>query len=863
MKNFELKKKVILFSILGILFLIGTSYAIWQLNFTQESSNTLSVACFSVTYSEQDNISLLNTYPMLDSEGSTLTPYQVTIKNNCNEYGAYQVNLEVLNTTTLDSGMVKVMFDDGTPKLLTDYTVVEKTLSNATTAYKMTTGFLHPNEERTFTLRLWIDESVTLEDQVEGKRFSSKITIVNTYKASAPTSQEECEAQYGEGASICNFIAQADPNNEKCLKVDENGMILDPYSTMSDSDTPIICTMEDDYGTSYYLRGNHQDNNVKFANMCWKMVRITGTGGIKMIYNGDLDANGKCTKTSVNHTGFKGQTLPLSGNKIYGSSYTKSGSTYTLSDTSTLNWPNDSSSIIGKYTCGNTNSTCSTLYAVTGDYPYVVKLDQSTNYAQIGTSAFYVSSGSPAYVGYMFNGYYTIHYPGRYTLGETIVQTGNAANTSNYYYGDTISYNTQDGYYYITNGDNSNVVQLAWSSNYETNLVGKYTCKETSKYNNKTIRCQTAHKVLDTITKPNYMITEYLSGGRVAIGNIKLALNYSENNGTYELVSPITISALDWYNGYSNYNNYYYCKDWNQTTCSDLRKISSSTKASFGTTYELANNYYYGSSFTYDETNLSRPYTLTNTIQFWDFSDDANITSLNTHHYTCFYATDNTCDKLYFIYKVTGSNTLSYIILQGNETISDALDKMLRTDNANSNDSHVKGVIDWWYETNIEGTTYENYLEDTVFCNDRTIDSIGGWSETGNINNNTNSYLRFNASNDKYYLKCPNKNDAFTVNDETNGNGKLTYPVGLLTTTESNLVGNANFRKTGSSYLLSGPYYFGSYSDAVGSTVYTDGSIKAKNISENYGVRPVISLKPGTKFVTGGDGTAANPYEVE
>ena len=51
---------------------------------------------------------------MLDSEGSSLTPYQATIKNNCNEYGAYQVNLEVLNSTTLDSGMVKVMFDEGT-----------------------------------------------------------------------------------------------------------------------------------------------------------------------------------------------------------------------------------------------------------------------------------------------------------------------------------------------------------------------------------------------------------------------------------------------------------------------------------------------------------------------------------------------------------------------------------------------------------------------------------------------------------------------------------------------------------------------------------------------------------------------------
>ncbi|MBR1680076.1 MAG: hypothetical protein IJ704_05555, partial [Bacilli bacterium] len=162
------KKKIVYISILGILLLIGASYAIWQLNFTQESSNVLSTACFSVTYTEQDNISLLNTYPMLDSEGKNLTPYQVTIKNNCSEYGAYQVNLEVLNTTTLDSAFVKIMFDEQDSKLLNSYTAVEKTLSDATSAYKMTTGYLKPNEERTYTLRLWLDENVTLEDHVEG-----------------------------------------------------------------------------------------------------------------------------------------------------------------------------------------------------------------------------------------------------------------------------------------------------------------------------------------------------------------------------------------------------------------------------------------------------------------------------------------------------------------------------------------------------------------------------------------------------------------------------------------------------------------------------------------------------------------------
>ena len=36
----------------------------------------------------------------------------------------------------------------------------------------------------------------------------------------------------------------------------------------------------------YYYRGSVDNNNVFFANMCWKIVRTTSTGGVKLIYNG-------------------------------------------------------------------------------------------------------------------------------------------------------------------------------------------------------------------------------------------------------------------------------------------------------------------------------------------------------------------------------------------------------------------------------------------------------------------------------------------------------------------------------------------------------------------------------------------------
>ena len=475
MKTFDGKKKVVLLSVLSIFLLIGTSYAIWQLNFTQESSNTLSVACFSITYSEQDNISLLNTYPMLDSEGESLTPYQVTIKNNCDEYGAYQVNLEVLNTTTLDSGMVKVMFDDGTPKLLTSYTAVEKTLSDATSAYKMTIGFLNPNEEKTYTLRLWIDENVTLEDHVEGKRFASKITIVNTYKSSAPTSLEECELIYGYNSAICNIVANGNLVNDVCLDFDSNGMLFDSpiyYEEGEDVDS-VVCSTNDEYGPIYYLRGNHQDNNVKFANSCWKIIRTTGTGGIKLLYNGDTDQNGTCTTTDGEHMGYVGDSVYFYGDEIYGTGYIKEGDTYTLTGTSTFDLNNDSDLVIGKYTCGNMNNSCEELYVVLGKMhvptaenynmvKYFALRFDDVYYSQIGIGPFNNfefdysgiapawDSSSPALVGYMFNDLYVskTRNPGQFNVPLKVDYISKYSVDSSFY-GDSISYS--NGTYYLSN----------------------------------------------------------------------------------------------------------------------------------------------------------------------------------------------------------------------------------------------------------------------------------------------------------------------------------------------------------------------------------------------------------------------------
>ena len=47
-----------------------------------------------------------------------------------------------------------------------------------------------------------------------------------------------------------------------------------------------LYSAQDDYGTSYYFRGDVINNYVKFAGFYWRIIRINGDGSIRLIYDG-------------------------------------------------------------------------------------------------------------------------------------------------------------------------------------------------------------------------------------------------------------------------------------------------------------------------------------------------------------------------------------------------------------------------------------------------------------------------------------------------------------------------------------------------------------------------------------------------
>ena len=77
----------------------------------------------------------------------------------------------------------------------------------------------------------------------------------------------------------------------------------------------------DDYGISYYFRGNVTNNNVYFAGFYWQIIRINGDGSIRMIYNGS-EKNAKGSLKNISQTTFNpNQKHPAYNGYMYGENF--------------------------------------------------------------------------------------------------------------------------------------------------------------------------------------------------------------------------------------------------------------------------------------------------------------------------------------------------------------------------------------------------------------------------------------------------------------------------------------------------------------------------------------------------------------
>ncbi len=182
---------------------------------------------------------------------------------------------------------------------------------------------------------------------------------------------------------------------------------------------------------------------------------------------------------------------------------------------------------------------------------------------------------------------------------------------------------------------------------------------------------------------------------------------------------------------------------------------------------------------------------------------------------------------------------------------------------ANINNSTIKTVVDNWYKTNILDAGYSDKVADVIYCNDRSMKSGIGY---GTIVTYYGANYRL-YTNKSPILTCSQKNDAFTVDDTSKGNGALTYPVGLITADEVAMGGAVHNTSNSSYYLYTGyrywtmsPYYF-EYGSAYVFSVREKGIINNAYMLNDYCVRPVLSLKSDISVT--GSGTQTDPWIVQ
>ena len=258
-------------------------------------------------------------------------------------------------------------------------------------------------------------------------------------------------------------------------------------------------------------------------------------------------------------------------------------------------------------------------------------------------------------------------------------------------------------------------------------------------------------------------------------------------------------------------------------------------------------NIVFGNTFTYSNGTYTLSDTMTVVTKWSDGYD-----TINNNHYTCF-TTGTTCTELYYVY-YTDWNYAYYIMLKNGKSVDDALNEMLYADDVNKTDSVIKKYIDNWYENNL--LDYENKLEDTVFCNDRSISNLNGWNPNGG--STASSYLYFKSNDSVNSLVCTNETDRFSTN---NAKAHLKYPIGLLSAAEVRLANSGSSRYFAGSTWLCSPYAFSSIRN--GAYVYTGSQygVGGYYVNGGSGVRPSVSLKPKIEPVSG-DGSYTNPYVV-
>ena len=270
MNQEEIKKKqkrvMVYVMIISLICVVGVSYAFFTAGMSSETSTTVraDAGTMKITYSGGANINLAGIYPK-DDVWATKT-ITVTGNNTTDAEMYYKLTLVVdSNTFKTDDPLQYELVSTNTSTNGEVIPTISKTDLTENSIELGSGKFAKANNAKhTYLLKIYYPKKATSQNANQGAAFSAHVEITST---KAPT--------------VSNLAKVILANNEV------KAPLTTPGAAISTADEALLASAEDDYGTSYYFRGAVTNNYVEFANKCWRIVRVSGDGSVKLILHND------------------------------------------------------------------------------------------------------------------------------------------------------------------------------------------------------------------------------------------------------------------------------------------------------------------------------------------------------------------------------------------------------------------------------------------------------------------------------------------------------------------------------------------------------------------------------------------------
>lgn len=212
-------------------------------------------------------LSSINYVP--DNNGLVLKPYKIKITNKCDAYITYNATIKITNNTfDLNNIYYNITEDD----YLLDSINNLGSSNNQDNTYLLYIGDLNANTSETLDLKMWTNSdntSLVLNGDLSVEPLHSLDAAPHGWYASK------------EGSLMNNIKANYKISATKTTPGKESSALTEK----------VLASTTDSEGESYYFRGSIDNNYVLFANKCWRIVRITGNGSIKLVLYNDNKYN--------------------------------------------------------------------------------------------------------------------------------------------------------------------------------------------------------------------------------------------------------------------------------------------------------------------------------------------------------------------------------------------------------------------------------------------------------------------------------------------------------------------------------------------------------------------------------------------